>query len=289
MQALVFGCGYLGGVYATRLKHEGWSVAGTSRDRRKRDYLASMGIEPVDPDDAAALAGQARVADAVLVTSAPDANGCPALAVLPRALARAGAFPAWLGYVSTTGVYGDRDGGWVDERSATNAATVEAARRLAAERDWFEVGRGMGLTVCAFRLPAIYGPGRAPFEKLRDGAARLVRKPGQVFNRIHVEDAVSGLLASMARPRPGGIYNLCDDSPAGADAYTAFAASLLGLPSPPEVDWTDPSVAAGMRRFYLDNKRVSNARAKAELGWRPAFADWRDGLRAILSGENDRS
>ena len=114
-----------------------------------------------------------------------------------------------------------------------------------------------------------------------------MRKPGQVFNRIHVEDAVSGLLASMAKPRPGGIYNLCDDAPAGADAYTAFAADLLGLPPPAEIDWTDASVGEGMRRFYLDSKRVSNARAKAELGWRPAFADWRDGLRAILAGERE--
>ena len=164
MHALVFGCGYLGGAYATRLKHEGWTVAGTSRDADKRAFLAARGVEPVDPADEAALAEQARRADAVLVASAPGTDGCPALAVLPRALARAGAFPAWLGYVSTTGVYGDRDGGWVDERSATNAATVEAARRLAAERDWLEVGRGMGLTVCVFRLPAIYGPGRSPFE-----------------------------------------------------------------------------------------------------------------------------
>jgi len=156
---------------------------------------------------------------------------------------------------------------------------------VAAERDWLEVGRGMGLTVCLLRLPAIYGPGRSPFERLRAGAARLVRKPGQVFNRIHRDDAVSGLIASLHRPRPGGAWNLADDSPAGADTYVACAAALLGLPSPPEIAWDDPEVAASMRAWYLDNKRVSNALAKAELGWRPAYADWREGLAAVLAAE----
>ena len=171
------------------------------------------------------------------------------------------------------------------EHSELNAATVQAARRAAAERDWFEVGRGMGLTVCAFRLPAIYGPGRSPFARIRDGSARRVRKSGQVFNRVHVDDAVEGMALSLAKPRPGAAYNLADDTPAGADAYAEYAARLIGAPPPPEADWQDPEVGDAMRRFYLDNKRVSNALAKAELGWRPRFADWRDGLKAVLAAE----
>lgn len=285
MHAFVFGCGYLGRAFARRLIGEGWTVAGSSRDPRRRAELAAAGVRAVDPADPAALDEAVRAADAVLVTAAPGPGGCPALAVLPGALARAGAFPGWVGYVSSTGVYGDRNGGWVFERSALNAASVEGARRVAAERDWLEIGRGMGLTVCIFRLPAIYGPGRSPFQRLREGTARLVRKPGQVFNRIHVDDAAAGMAASLARPRPGGIYNLCDDHPAGADVYTACAAELLGAPPPPEADWTDAAVGEGMRRFYLDSKRVSNARAKAELGWRPRYADWRDGLEAVLAAE----
>jgi nucleoside-diphosphate-sugar epimerase len=284
VNTLIFGHGYLGSAFARRALAEGWSVAATARDADKRARLAADGIRAVDPADRAALAEAAGAAKAVLVTAAPEPGGCPALQALVPAMAAGGAFPDWLGYVSSTGVYGDRGGGWVFEESELNAPSIEGARRAAAERDWQEVGHGMGLTVCVFRLPAIYGPGRAPFDRIRDGTARRVQKPGQVFNRIHVDDAVSALLASIARPRPGGVYNVCDDRPAGADAYVTEAAALIGLPPPPEVPWTDAAVSAGMRRFYADNKRVSNARAKAELGWRPAYADWRDGLKAILVG-----
>jgi nucleoside-diphosphate-sugar epimerase len=172
----------------------------------------------------------------------------------------------------------------VFEDDALNASSLEGARRVRAEADWFDAGRGMGLTVQVFRLPAIYGPGRSVADRLRDGSARLVRKPGQVFNRIHVADAVDGLFASMDRPRPGAAYNLVDDAPSPADVVMEDAARRMGLPRPPEVDWTDASVSDGMRRFYLDSKRISNARAKAELGWRPAHPTWREGLDAILAG-----
>jgi nucleoside-diphosphate-sugar epimerase len=140
----------------------------------------------------------------------------------------------------------------------------------------------MGLTLQIFRLPGFYGPGRSVIDRLRAGTARLVRKPGQVFNRIHVDDVVSGLFASMGRPRPGGVYNLTDDEPTSADVVTAWATERLGLPRPPEVDWTAPEVSEAMRRFYLDSKRVSNARAKAELGWRPRYPSYREGLEAII-------
>lgn len=286
MGVLVFGCGYLGGAFARRMLAEGRRVTATARSDARRDACASAGFTTVDPADREALAAALDGVDIILVTAPPDEDGCPGLRALVPALASAGGFPGWIGYVSTTGVYGDRDGGWVFEHSELNAATVLAARRAAAERDWFEVGRGMGLTICALRLPAIYGPRRAPFGKIRDGSARRVRKPGQVFNRIHVDDAVDGFAASIARPRPGAAYNLCDDEPAGADAYVEHAAALIGAPPLPESDWMDAEVGDAMRRFYLDNKRVSNALAKAELGWRPRHADWRDGLEAVLAAES---
>src|SRR5690606_7917813 len=113
-------------------------------------------------------------------------------------------------------------------------------RRVRAEREWLQAGPGLGLTVQVFRLPALYGPGRSPVERLRAGTARLVRKPGQIFNRIHVDDAAAGLFASMAQPRPGGLYNLADDEPAPADVVTEWTARRMGLPLPPETDWTDP-------------------------------------------------
>ena len=279
---LIFGCGYLGQALARMAMDQGWSVCGTSREAGRRDALARAGVEAIDPTDGDALARAVGSASAVAVMAAPDAGGCPAAKALIPALTAAGAWPDWIGYVSSTAVYGDRAGGWAFEDDPLNAATVEGARRVKAEREWLDAGRGMGLTVQVFRLPALYGPGRSPLDKLRDGTARLVRKPGQVFNRIHVDDAATGLMASMAWPRPGAVYNLVDDEPTPMDVVIAGAAERLGLPIPPEVDWTDPSVSDAMRRFYLDSKRVSNARAKAELGWRPAYPTWREGLEALI-------
>ncbi|WP_309627105.1 NAD-dependent epimerase/dehydratase family protein [Brevundimonas sp.] len=280
---LVFGAGYLGRAVLIGAKARGLSVAATSRDPERRAGLEADGITAVDPADTTALAAAVGQASAILVTAPPEGHGCPGAKVLLPALTEAGAYPDWIGYVSSTAVYGDRDGGWVFEDDALNAASLEGARRVRAEADWLDAGRGMGLTVQVFRLPAIYGPGRSVVDRLRDGSARIVKKPGQIFNRVHVDDAVSGLFASMDRPRPGAAYNLVDDAPSPVDLVMADAARRMGLPQPREVDWTDPSVSEGMRRFYLDSKRISNARAKAELGWRPAYPSWREGLEAILA------
>ncbi|NBW12041.1 MAG: SDR family NAD(P)-dependent oxidoreductase, partial [Caulobacteraceae bacterium] len=251
-------------------------------DPARRIALEAEGVAAVDPADREALSAALAGATTILITSPPDAQGCPALRALAAAESVSTAWPDWIGYVSSTAVYGDRDGGWVFEDDALNASSLEGGRRVRAEADWLDAGRGMGLTVQIFRLPAIYGPGRSVVDRLRDGSARLVRKPGQVFNRVHVEDAVAGLFASMARPRPGAAYNLADDEPTPADVVIAGAADRLGLPRPPEVDWHDPEVSDAMRRFYLDNKRISNARAKAELGWRPKYPTWREGLESLI-------
>jgi nucleoside-diphosphate-sugar epimerase len=159
---------------------------------------------------------------------------------------------------------------------------VEGARRVGAERDWLEAGRGMGLTVAIFRLPGIYGPGRSALDRLRAGEARRIAAPGQVFSRIHVDDLAAGLEASMARPRAGGVYNLCDDEPAPNSDVIAFAAGLLGMPAPPESPLAAAKLSPAALRFYAESKRVSNARAKAELGWRPEYPTYREGLRAVL-------
>ncbi|CAN5302874.1 SDR family oxidoreductase [soil metagenome] len=256
----------------------------TSRDPERRAALTAEGIKAIDPTDADALSAALAEATRVLITAAPDGKGCPGLRALAATAAAGTAWPDWIGYISSTAVYGDRGGGWVFEDDALNAATIEGARRVRAEGDWLDAGRGMGLTVQIFRLPGIYGPGRSVVERLRDGSARLVRKPGQVFNRIHVEDVVAGLFASMDRPAPGRPYNLVDDEPASAAVVMEWAADRMGLPRPPEVSWDDPEVSDAMRRFYLDNKRISNARAKAELGWRPKYPTWREGLASLLRG-----
>lgn len=276
MRLAIFGYGFTGRVFARRALARGWAVAATFRRADARALLEADGVEALDvsgPMDGLAAA------DALLITPAPGPEGCPARAALFESLKGGKRRAGWIGYLSTTGVYGDRAGGWVSERCPLAPRSEEARRRVIAEAAWQEHD------ACIFRLPGIYGPGRSALDRLRDGTARRIAAPGQVFSRIHVEDLAAGLEASIARPRPGGVYNLCDDEPAPNSAVIAHAARLLGLEPPPEV----PLAAAGLSpaglRFYAESKRVSNARAKAELDWRPAYPNYREGLAAILAAE----
>jgi nucleoside-diphosphate-sugar epimerase len=282
MRLFVFGYGYSAKALASRLQPQGWEIFATVRDSAKIPLLTRNGVTAVSVDDVEGLASALATTQALLISAPPDAEGCPGLRTLVRQIARSGAFPDWTGYLSTTGVYGDRGGGWVFEESALSAQSQEGARRVAAERDWLEVGRGMGLTVQVFRLPGIYGPGRSALDRLRAGQARRIAASGQVFSRIHVDDLAAGLAASIARPRAGGIYNLCDDEPASNSDVIAYAAGLLGLEPPPEVPLAEAGLSPMALRFYAESKRVSNARAKAELGWRPAYPTYREGLAEIL-------
>jgi nucleoside-diphosphate-sugar epimerase len=283
LRLFVFGYGYTARALARRLVPKGWRVFVSVRDPSSIGPLAAEGVIGMAADDADGLADALAGTNALLITAPPDADGCPGLRTLVRQIARAEAFPDWTGYLSTTGVYGDRRGGWVFEESRLLAQSVEGARRVAAERDWLEVGRGMGLTVQLFRLPGIYGPGRSAFDRLRAGEARRFAAPGQVFSRIHVDDLAGGLEASIARPRAGGVYNLCDDEPAPNSEVIAYAAGLLGMPPPPEAPLDATALSPAAQRFYAESKRVSNSRAKAELGWRPIYPTYREGLAAILA------
>ena len=281
---LIFGFGYTGQALARRLRGKGWDVWAAVRSPASADAARAAGVTPLDSADREALVA-APPMNAILVTSPPDDHGCPALAALVPAMARANAFPDWIGYLSTTGVYGDREGRWAFETTPLSARSPEAARRVAAERDWLEVGRGMGLTVQVFRLPGIYGPGRSTFDRLREGRSRNLVKPGQVFSRIHVEDIAAALEASIAHPHAGRAYNLCDDDPAPPHALNVYACDLMGVAPPETVPYDEAALPAAARRFWSENKRVSNARAKAELGWRPAFPTYREGLAAIYAAE----
>jgi len=286
LRLFVFGLGYVGEAFASALRARGWEISATARDAEQAQSLRARGIVPADPDDRDAMAAALAGVNAILVTAPPGPDGCPALEAVIPALAQAQAFPDWIGYLSTTGVYGDFEGRWVFETSPLKAQSVEGARRVGAERDWRQVGRGMGLTVTTFRLPGIYGPGRSALDRLRAGEGRRIVKPGQVFSRIHVDDIVSGLLASLDRPRAGGIYNLVDDEPAPPQDVMEHAAKLLGVPVPPDLPFNALGMSPATRRFYAENKRVSNARAKAELGWRPEYPTYREGLAGILKQEN---
>jgi nucleoside-diphosphate-sugar epimerase len=285
LQLLIFGYGFTGHALAGLLAPKGWSVSATVRRAEARAAAQTQGIGAIDPADPQALAQAAASADAILISAPPGADGCPGFTALSPILAAGQARPHWIGYLSTTGVYGDRAGGWVFESSATRAQSAEGARRVAAEQSWLGLGAQTGLSVAVFRLPGIYGPGRSPLDRLRDGTAHRLVKAGQVFSRIHVQDLAAGLEASIKRPRPGAIYHLCDDEPAASHVVTAFAANLLGVTPPPEQPYDEQAASPALRRFYGENKRVSNALAKAELDWRPRHADYRQGLRAVLEAE----
>jgi len=239
--------------------------------------MRASGVAALLWEDAAAVARAIAAADHILVSLPPGDNGDPVLA--RHAAALADAAPRWVGYLSTTGVYGDRAGGWVDEESAIAPATERGRRRAAAEAAWLATG----LPVHLFRLAGIYGPGRSALERVRAGRAQRIVKPGQVFSRIHVADIARTLAASIARPRLGRAYNLADDLPAPPQDVIAFAAELLGVPPPPEIPFGEADLSPMARSFYAESKRVSNARIKDELGVRLRHPDYRAGLRAILA------
>lgn len=288
MEMLVFGHGYTAGYLTPLLLAEGWTVTGTSRSDPAR--VAAAGARPLAwPGPEAPLHEAIARADAILVSAAPDEAAVdPVLAAFRDQIGRAR--PRWLGYLSTTGVYGDRQGGWVDEDSALEPSTRRGQARVSAEAAWRDLARAHDLPLHIFRLAGIYGPGRGPFAKLRNGTARRIVKPGQVFSRIHVEDIAQALMASIASPAPGpAVYNLCDDDPAPPQDVIACAARMLGLPPPPEVDFAEADLGPMARSFYADSKRVSNERMKRDLGVVLRYPDYRSALAAILKAEETRS
>lgn len=282
MEMLVFGHGYSAGYLTPLLTARGWNVTGTTR--ADTDRVAAAGARPLLwPGQEDEVRAAIPRADAILISTAPDDQGDPVLAAFGDEMSRAR--PRWLGYLSTTGVYGDRDGGWVDEDSVLDGSGPRGQARIRAEADWQDLARAHDLPLHIFRLAGIYGPGRGPFQKVRDGSARRIIKPGQVFSRIHVEDIAQVLLASIQKPAPIGIYNLCDDDPAPPQDVIAHAAHLLGLPVPPAVPFEDARMSPMARSFYADSKRVRNDRIKKQLGVTLRYPDYRTGLAALLNAE----
>ena len=276
----IFGLGFSGLEIAKLARAEGWSVAGTCTTEDKARRLREEGIEAHRFDGTATLPSEAfGEAPHVVCTIAPGVEGDPALRTCRDLLGRA----RWLGYLSTTGVYGDHDGGWVDETTEPLPTQTRSQQRLAAEQGWREVASATGAPLHILRLPGIYGPGRSTLDRVRDGTARRIDKPGQVFSRIHVEDIATILEASISRPNPGAAYNVCDDDPAPPDEVLAFAATLLGQTPPPAIAFEDALLSPMARSFYADNKRVLNIRIKDELGVKLAHPSYKDGLKALLA------
>lgn len=281
-----FGYGYAAAALARRLRQQGWQVAGTSRDPQRRAAMAAEGVIPFafdrdTPLDAAALDGASHVLHAI----PPDAAGDPVLDLCRDRILRLA--PSWFGYLSSTGVYGDAGGGWVDEDTPCRPGQPRSLRRLEAEQGWLALAAGAGLPVHVFRLAGIYGPGRSALDALRAGRAKRIERPGHLFCRIHVDDIAAVLAASIAAPRPGRIYNVCDDEPAAPADVTAFAAGLLGLPPPPLQSFAaaQAEMSPMAQSFWAESRRVRNRRIRDELGVRLAFPTYREGLRAVLAAE----
>ena len=279
---LSLGHGYCARALAARLVPEGWHVIGTTRSTDKMAEIAATGVEPVQwpGTDIAALISEFPN---VLISAGPGPEGDPVLAELESAFAQAAPNMRWLGYLSTTGVYGDHQGGWVDEQTPLTPSTARGQARVAAEAAWQGIDE---LPVHILRLAGIYGPGRGPFAKVRNGTARRIIKEGQVFSRIHVEDIASALELSLSNPQMGAVYNMCDDDPAPPEDVIGHAAELLGLPLPPAVAFEEADMTPMARSFYAESKRVRNDLIKRELGWVPRYPDYRSGLAAMRT-END--
>lgn len=278
---ILFGLGYTGAAIAARAAALGWRVTATSRNPPSR--RAPLGVDLVNFADAAASLSEATH---ILQTAAPDEHGDPALARHGDAI-RASPRLRWAGYLSTTGVYGDRNGGWVDEDTPAAPTASRAQRRVEAEQAWVAALRGRPVDL--FRLAGIYGPGRSAFDDLRNGQARRVLKPGHLFGRIHRDDIAAAVLAAMQQARAPGarVLNLADDEPAASADVTAEAARLLGVPAPPLIPFAEAveGMSAMGRSFWNENRRVRSEKTQAQLGLRWQYPTYREGLRAILQQE----
>ncbi len=288
MQLFCFGLGYTASRFARTLRDHGHAVAGTKTSLTGDDALAlakaRIGL--------AAFRGDGRAGDVVkrlagtthlLVSIPPDLEGDPVLRYFADDLAGLSSL-AWIGYLSTVGVYGDHQGAWVDETTAPKPTSERSLRRVLAERAWLDFARATGRRVELFRLAGIYGPGRSVVDNLRRGTARRLVKPGQVFNRIHVDDIARVLDAAIAGEPRFDTYNVTDDEPAPPQDVVAFAAELLGLPPPPAVDFATADLTPMARSFYGENKRVSNARVRSALGVALAYPSYREGMTALAAG-----
>lgn len=278
---LSFGHGYSARALSRILLAQDWRVIGTTRNEDKAVGMMNDGIEPriwPGADMAPALNGATHL----LISAAPDDAGDPVLAALHDEIAaRAGQFE-WVGYLSTTGVYGDHGGDWVDETTPLTPSTKRGIARVQAESAWAAIP---DLPLHIFRLAGIYGPGRGPFAKVRAGTARRIIKADQVFSRTHVADIARVLAASIRNPNPGAVYNVCDNDPAAPQDVIGYAADLLGLPLPPAEDFEKAEMSPMARSFYAESKKVHNDRIKNELGVKLLYPDYRSGLKALLAHE----
>lgn len=284
-----FGYGYSCEYVGHALQQQGdWKILGTTRDSEKRRELLRRGVKSYIFDYEHPLGDPYFILDGVthlLISTPPGDEGDPAFLLHGDAIAACKTLE-WVGYFSSTAVYGDREGGDVTEQSEIRPTNKRGSRRALAEDQWMSLWQAYGLPLHIFRLAGIYGPGRSALDSVRAGVARRIHKEGHAFNRVHVEDVVQTVLASMARPDPGAAYNVADDSPVPSHEVIAYACELLGLDVPPLLNYDEIDMAPIARSFYKDNKRVRNDKIKQELGVTLKYPDFRSGLEACLAVED---
>lgn len=281
-----YSCDWLG--YALK-RQGGWNLAGTTRDNEKRRQMKEHGIRSFLFDFDQPLEDPLlflRDTTHLLISTPPDDEGDPAFRLHADDILQLKSLQ-WVGYLSSTAVYGDRDGAWVDENSERRPSSKRGSRRLRAEEQWLGMFREHGVPVHIFRLAGIYGPGRSALDSVRAGVARRINKPGHAFSRIHVEDIVQVLLASMEKPNPGRAYNLADDRAAPSYEVIEEACNLLGLTPPPLIPYDEADLAPITRSFYADNKRIKNDRIKAELEVALKYPTFAEGLKGCLDMEDN--
>ena len=275
---LCFGFGFSARALAARMDMTLWKISATSRSTEGIAGIEKQGFHGLPFDGTLQIAPDVTH---LLISAPPDDAGDPVLRVFQEQLQSLSGKLQWVGYLSTTGVYGNRGGDWVDEDSPLDPNTTRGQRRLEAEQDWLKLHSDHGLPVHLFRLAGIYGPGRNQLLSVLNGSARRIIKTGQIFSRIHVEDIAGVLVASIAKPHPGRAYNVCDDEPCPPQEVVEFAANLLGLPLPAEIPFVEANLSPMAKSFYADSKRVSNKRIKTELGYTLLYPTYREGLRAL--------
>ncbi|MEO1028914.1 MAG: SDR family oxidoreductase [Pseudomonadota bacterium] len=275
--AFIFGLGYSAQRLIPLLKNKAWTVFATARRNERVEQLTQQSIHPVlladGQIDPKSLPGTSHL----IISAPPDSNGCPAFQIL----ARTPIDLSTVTYLSTTGVYGDRGGGWVDETAEVAPVSKRAANRVKAETQWLAWCEKRDIPFRTVRLPGIYGPGRSAFDRLKAGRARRIIKKDQVFSRIHVEDLASGVMALLEKPHLSGVFHLCDSEPAPPQDVIAFAANLMGAPVPPDLPIEAANLSPMAASFYAECKRVSSQHTRDMLSWTPVFDDYRSGLTAI--------
>jgi nucleoside-diphosphate-sugar epimerase len=275
----IFGLGYSAMHLARHAIRHGWQVSGTTRDAKKREDLNHQGILAQEFEGAGIPAGVTHLLSSI----PPNKHEVEPVLLRCQEKMRDIADLQWMGYLSTTGVYGDHQGEWVDEGTPVNPPNERLKRRVAAEQEWLECGVRRRVPTQVFRLAGIYGPGRSAVEQLQAGTARRIFKEGQVFSRTHVEDITQVLWQSMLHPTQGEVFNVCDDEPAPAHEVTSYAAELLGVEAPPLIPFEEAELSPMGREFYQSNRRVSNNKIKTMLGVTLAYPTYREGVAAIVN------